>query len=111
MTRHATDLLPSVMPLGWDRFGNAYYVFPHDYNYLYVRVTEKSESEMKERQNKNSMLTFHADNPDGNKEVANSYILHQFDTEEISETELNGRNFLVDGEIWVLLHRGCQTRG
>ena len=101
MTRHTTDLLPSVMPLGYDRFGNAYYVFPHDYNYLYVRVTEKSESEMKERQDKNNVWNTHSNSPNDNKEFANSYILHQFDTDEISEMELNGRNDLFDREIWI----------
>ena len=96
ITKHTTDLLPSVMPLGWDRFGNAYYVFPHDYNYLYVQVTEKSEMEMKERQNKKNSPPPSSSivNADDKKEFTNFYLLHQFDTKEISEKELNGRKYL-----------------
>ena len=99
MIRHTTDLLPSVMPLGCDRFGNAYYVFPRDYNYLYIRVTEKSETEMRERQNNTNILTFNSNISDSQKEFTNSYVLHQFDTGEISERELNGRKYLVGGNV------------
>ena len=90
-----TNLLPSVMPLGYDRFGNAYYVFPNDYNYVYVRMTEKSEEEMKSKINQETptkSLFMQSMNQIA-REVSddNGRILRQFEKGLVSQSALNGK--------------------
>lgn len=108
-----TNLLPSVMPLGYDRFGNAYYVFPNDYNYVYVRMTEKSEEEMKAKINQEAptkSLFMQSMNQIA-REVSdeNGRILRQFEKGLISQSTLNGKIKSKSLSNYQIINRCCQT--
>lgn len=48
LMKESTNLRGSIVPLGFDRFGNAFYLLPYDYNYLYMRTSDAILSKMKD---------------------------------------------------------------
>ena len=56
LVKDSTNNRGSVTPLGMDRYGNTFYLFPFDYNYLYMRTSDIILSRMKEIASKSSLL-------------------------------------------------------
>ena len=56
LIKDSTNMRGSVIPLGMDRYGNTFYLFPFDYNYLYMRTSDTILHRMKEIASKSPLL-------------------------------------------------------
>lgn len=54
--KDSTNMRGSVIPVGMDRYGNTYFLFPYDFNYLYMKTSDPILRRMKEVASKSPLL-------------------------------------------------------